>query len=516
MSPRDRKKLQPPPPPRMRVSLLLLGGAVVVIGTVGVLLKLIGQTADGTTPGPKLEQSSPPDPRLFDLVPSDLMTTRDGLSIAPGPHCVAGDAALRRGAIDMAVAAYDAACAADGRDRYAGLLATCLAIEQGRWSDASEALRKAATPAEPIRSPLRSLRIAAWLLARHALHPQEALADGYLHALAQEATAESNLPRKLRDPLFEQARTRVLAEHAADRGGWQMAPERQEAFAIVLGDDPLPAARAALGAGDLALELWAMTRLHEQLGASEAPRLIGALRARAESEPDNAYYSFLLAGLLATDALGIAAGREAGRLTLANEDEPDLLPGIFPEAIAALEEAWSRPRCNPHLRALVTLEADLRRDAGDRFAMLHGQPPEELLFLGDPRLRDRITYRAMVADAALAMTARGALLRAGVALAAFATELAPDPRTTDSAWAHRDGVEALLITARQLALDLAPLTTRQKGCTPLVTLREQLKLAFGDALSPLPIPRLVDQLGERYAADLPALAATLTRYADAP
>ena len=93
-------------------------------------------------------------------------------------------------------------------------------------------------------------------------------------------------------------------------------------------------------------------------------------------------------------------------------------------------------------------------------------------------------------------------------------QLACDPRRLTTPFDHRVVVESLQKSARPLGLDVASLQEREVRFAPLITLSPSLQSRFEEVLAPLPIPRLVDELFARYAADLQALAATLKRYAD--
>ena len=116
---KSRRSLRPPAPPPMvplavRRLLLLSGSALLLLPAFGWL------AARSRIELPE-EQRPPPDPRLFELVPADLMTTRGGLTVARGPPAATPFGALRAGDLDSSRAGDAAAAAPEGRGRHAAL-----------------------------------------------------------------------------------------------------------------------------------------------------------------------------------------------------------------------------------------------------------------------------------------------------------------------------------------------------------------------------------------------------------
>jgi len=455
----------------------------------------------------------PPDPRLFELVPADYMTPSEGVVRAPTLRAADGDRALLAGRPEEAASAYREAWRSDARDRYAAFLAACVALELCDFEGAKEPLRAAAAPEPPSRSPFASVRRVARILELNERRPEEPLADLYLRAVAHEVRASDERPAGGPDPLRDLYVRRLLAERAAPPDPARLPAERQELLALVAGEASLDLARAMGAAGPLAVQLAALTLLRKRAGDEEAGRIADALQRLSEAEPDNAYYELARAGILASEAF-TAPALPGEPPALATEDEPERLPGLPSEALAALEEASLRARCDPHLRELLELEESLRREAGDRFAPLHLRPARDWLFLGDPGLAARITYRALVAERAHAAHEGAALLQAAVALAGFAADLAHDPFAVEHPWVHRDRARTLLDRGGELGLDAAQLRARTGGFQPLVRADARWHGVGAELDRPLPVPRLVRELFERYAADRAAVVVTLRRFLD--
>ncbi len=460
------------------------------------------------------EARPPPDPRLFELLPADYMTPEEGVVRAPTAGAADADDALLRGAVAEASLAYSQAFAADARDRYAAFLAACTAVELDRVAEAVEPLRAAAGATAPLRSPMRSVRLLARMVERRSSRPGEPLADSFLRALAADA-ADADVPSlDGRDALRDLYATRLLSERAAPVDPTRLPPEELPAFEVVTGEAPLDAARSLVDAAPLPVELFALTRLRELAMEPEHGRIADAIARLAAAEPDNAYWPLLIGGLQSPFALAASAAPGYDAATLATEDEPDVLAGLSPETMEAFEEAASRPRCDPHLRELVALDESLRRAAGDTFAPLHVRPAKELLFLGDPRLAGRITYRALVAERAHGEREVVALLSAAVALDSFTGELAHDPFSIDDPFTHRERARALLLRCDELGLERGPFERRLARFEPLERAATALAPVRGELDLPLPMARLVRELFERYAADRSALVRTLRRYLD--
>lgn len=529
--PRPRRSLMPPPPPTLTTfvgpwprRIVLWGGSAVVMVTLFRFLaerSLIRPPAVGERP--------PPEPRFFELVPADLMTTKDGLTLEPGERHLAADAALKRGDLATATAGYTELLRVDPRDRYTALMLACCAIEQDDFAAADTSLRRAAAPQEPAASPFRSLRALGNLVQRRLEGDRAPLLELWLRAVV--APDPPTLTTLGRDPLRDQFERRLLAAELVDPTPEEIAQthgaELARDFALLLDAAPLAPARELLalaapaaapgpegdGGDDFARELLALRRLIRAGDPADAVRIEEALVRRSALERDNGLYELLRARQLAPAALATAVLDGAPEPTLATEHEADTLPPLSAAAAEALAEAARRPRIDAHVGPLLAFEARVRRAAGDRFAPLHVTAATELLFLGDPRLRDRITYRALVADTSLPRSTQLALLEAAVALAEQQGTLACDPRRVQASNDHREQVRGLLTTATTLRLDSTALAARLDRFAPLLPLAPELRGRFEEAWRPPPIPRLVDELFARYAADLPALGAALKRYA---
>ena len=461
------------------------------------------------------DERPPPDPRLFELVPADLMTTREGLTVAPGPLAEEGDLALQIGDVAAAYDAYRAAVAKDGRDRYAALLAACLALEQDDLATAEAMVARAAAPASALASPLRSVRVVAELVALRRSHPNDPLDESYLRALLAAPRGDGRPALQSRDPLRELFRDR-LYRPTRSRGG-----EANDDLALLDGTLPLPQVeervRSAFEGAREGLEHGrdhaALIALAELAGDDTPLVLDEALRRASAQEPDNSYWEWCRAALHSPLALRRDALEETAEPTLGSEEEPELLPGFAPETLTALEEALVRERCEPRLRELLAFEEATRRAAGGRFAALQLRRPLELLFLGDPRVARRIPSRALIADRTLTPAVLGTLVAAAVQLTLADPRLAVDPREAIAGDDPSEAAASLLGGARALGLDVAPLEARIAAHVAAAPLRAEFVEPFRDALEPLPIPRLVDALVVRYAAELPALADALQRAA---
>ncbi|MBL8843457.1 MAG: hypothetical protein JNL90_18195 [Planctomycetes bacterium] len=519
---KSRRSLRPPAPPPMvplavRRLLLLSGSALLLLPAFGWL------AARSRIEVPE-EQRPPPDPRLFELVPADLMTTREGLTVAPGPLAEAADRALCEGDLDRARAGYAAAVAKDGRDRYAALLAACLALEQDDLAAAEAMAVRAAAPVAPLYSPLRSVRVVAELLARRRAHPAEPFAESYLAALIAAPKGDGRPALHARDPLRELFRDRLYRAPPPRAAAAELAVERGDDgddLALFDGSAPLALLEARVRSAfdgpreglDHGRDHAALLALAERARATETALLDEALARASAHEPDNAYWEWCRAALHSPAALGSDAVGASVEPTLGTDDEPDVLPGFAPETLRAFEEALVRPRCEPRLRELLAFEEATRRAAGDRFAALRLRPPHERLFLGEPRLAQRLAYRALIVDRDLASPIAQTVVAAGVALTLADPFVATDPRLAQAGDDTRAAAASLLEGARALRLDVAALEERIAAHVAPPPLSAELAAPLRDALEPLPIPRLVDALVARYAADLIALADALQRAA---
>ena len=456
-------------------------------------------------------EQAPAGPPLYSLVPADALTPNEGTVRAPTQRAHDGDLALLAGDEATAAAAYDEAWHADARDRYAALLAACVAIEQGDFARAAAPLAAAAGKEPPLRCSLRAVRLAAAIVDRHARRADEPIADLYLRALADEVR-DAEARRGASDPLAQLVRDRLLAARVAPLDPTRLDPDRRACLALVADEAGVDVALEHLDAPELAVELAALTRLYTGAPEPERPRLEDALRRRSAAEPDNAYYEFLLAAVRSPAALASRAEDGEPAPALATEDEPDVLPALSGESLDALEEASRRRRCDPHLRELLALDESLRREAGDPFAPLHVRPAREWLFLGDPNLAGRIRYRALVAEPRDRLREQEALLLAAVALSDFAGELAHDPFAIGDPNSNVADARVLLRRCDELGVDRAPLARRILEFRPLVRADASLATVRTELDWPLPIPRLVRELFDRYAADRSAQVDTLRRY----
>ncbi len=505
----QRTPMAPPLVPRwMRTLLLLVACAAVMVPTFGWL-------AARSRIEPPTDDRPPPEPRLFDMVPADLMTKREGMTIAPGPYCLDGDHALREGEVERAAAAYAAALRSDHRDRYAALLIACLAIERGDWTAVEAALRSASEPTPPLHSPLRSVRVLAELAKAHVDHPDEPLAELYLRA--ELAAGREDLRAALlgRDPLRELYRDRLYGAEPR----FEAAGDSDVALVIGAASQPELEARARTAFDgprqgiDHGRDHFALIALAERGREAATPLLDEALRRASANEPHNSYWEWIRAALHSPMALASDRPDGAAHPSLGTDDEPDLLPGFAPESLTALADATARRECDAHVAELLHFEVATRRAAGERFAAARPRSPRDSLYLGYPRLAKRLAYRALVVDRSLSLPTAHTLVAAAVALSLFDARLAADPRLAP---AGEDGDEralarSLLEGARALGLEIEPLARRIATFAPMRPLPAAHAAAFNDVLVPLPIPRLVDELFERYAADLPALANALQR-----
>ncbi|MBM4016563.1 MAG: hypothetical protein FJ293_16580, partial [Planctomycetes bacterium] len=282
--PPPRRSLHPPLPPTLTGfigpwprRIVLFGGSAVV------MISLFAYLADFASLRQPSDERPPPEPRYFELVPADLMTTRDGLTLTPGSRHDAADLALRQGDLALAADGYAELHRLDPRDRYAALLVACCAIERDDWAAAATALAQAAAPATPAASPLRSLRRLAHVVEARLGGDDTALADLWVRAVA---APDAGPPLIGRDPLREQFTHRLLTADLqlptlaaiAERHGEQVARD----FSLLRDDAPLDAARALLAVGgavedDLARELLALRRLLRAREPEDAARVEEAL-----------------------------------------------------------------------------------------------------------------------------------------------------------------------------------------------------------------------------------------------
>jgi len=520
--PPPRRSLHPPLPPTLTGfigpwprRIVLFGGSAVV------MISLFAYLADFASLRQPSDERPPPEPRYFELVPADLMTTRDGLTLTPGSRHDAADLALRQGDLALAADGYAELHRLDPRDRYAALLVACCAIERDDWAAAATALAQAAAPATPAASPLRSLRRLAHVVEARLGGDDTALADLWVRAVA---APDAGPPLIGRDPLREQFTHRLLTADLqlptlaaiAERHGEQVARD----FSLLRDDAPLDAARALLAVGgavedDLARELLALRRLLRAREPEDAARVEEALARRSALEPDNGLYELLRARHLSPEALAsppAGAPVEAVRPEPVDDEEAELPPPPITLASAeALAEAARRPRIDAHVALLLDFEVKLLRACGDRFGALHATPPREFLLLGDAALKDGIVGRALHADEWDLRPTQVALFEAAFALLGQEGVLACDPRRVQTPLDHAQLAHGLLASAMALDHDVTAWQERVDGFTPLTPLLPELRSRFEEALVPPPIPRLVDEVAARYAADLPALAALLKR-----
>jgi hypothetical protein len=523
--PSRRRRPEPVPPPDLATfigpwprRILLWGGSSIA------MVLLFAWLADYATIRSEEVERPPPEPRFFEMVPNDLMTTRDGITVPPGGRHDAADAAMRRGDLETAALLYAELSKADARDRYSAFMVACCAIERDDLDAAATALARAAAPSAPASSPLRSIRRLATLVADLRRGDRAPLLDLWLRAVAG---ADPSAPATGRDALREAFTSRVLRgeptevplDELRERHGDSVAHD----FALLLDDAPLDAARARLAASgddaagdELARELLALRRLVRAREPEDAERLEQALLRRSALEPENGLYDLLRARLLSPDALASAppgAPPEPAALDPEAEEEGPAPAPITLRSGEALSDAARRPRIDSHVALLLDFETRLRRTTGDRFAAFHGTPPCSLVLLGDAALRDRIVGRALHAEPSDLRPVQVGLFDAAFALLARQHDQASDPRRVETPYDHERDARGLLATAARLELDCGAWQARVATFSPLTPLAPELRSRFEEALLPPPIPRLVDEVAARYASDLPALAATLKRLA---